>query len=97
MADEGVYKLIISEKAEKQLKELNKKNKKELLNEVKELLKEVIATPMSGRGKPERLKHYGERQVWSRRVNKKDRIVYEIIDDTIEVFLLSVFGHYDDK
>ena len=45
---------------------------------------------------PERLKHY-EGEVWSRRINKKDRLIYEIFDSEVVVFVVSALGHYNDK
>ena len=49
---------------------------------------------MGGLGKPEPLK--GDLTgYWSRRINKKDRLVYRIIDDIIEV--LQCTSHYGDK
>jgi toxin YoeB len=45
---------------------------------------------------PERLKYFTE-EIWSRRINKKDRVIYEIQDQQIIVVLLSALGHYSDK
>lgn len=59
-------------------------------------MKELVEHPREGTGKPEQLK-YQEREIWSRRINQKDRLVYEIIDDKIVVFILQAKGHYDDK
>ena len=48
----------------------------------------------AGEGKPEPLK--GDLSgKWSRRINEKDRLVYEFRDDTIIV--LQCKGHYSDK
>jgi addiction module toxin, txe/yoeB family len=54
-------------------------------------------SPKKGIGKPEALKGYGEREVWSRRINDKHRLVYEIFEQESEVKILTAFGHYDDK
>lgn len=65
----------------------------------KKLLKmilEVSDDPRRGTGHPERLKNR-EGEFWSRRINKKDRLVYEIIEDKIIVIVVSALGHYDDK
>ena len=48
--------------------------------------------PSSGSGKPEPLKHNLE-GAWSRRLNKKDRIVYYFDDDFIGIY--SIGGHYE--
>ena len=61
------------------------------------LLLEMKDTPRKGGGKPEILRHYPGKEVWSRRLDKKNRMVYEIRDSEIIVLVLSVTGHYDDK
>ncbi|MBR1479424.1 MAG: Txe/YoeB family addiction module toxin [Alphaproteobacteria bacterium] len=63
-----------------------------MLSRVVLLLDGVLLDPRTGLGKPERLKHYNSREVWSRRIDKKNRLVYEIRAD--EITILSVFGHY---
>ena len=45
-----------------------------------------------GIGKPEHLKHFGG-NVWSRRINEADRLVYEVFADRIE--FLQARYHYD--
>ena len=51
----------------------------------------IIEEPSKGIGKPEKLK-YELTGLWSRRINHKDRIVYEIVDDTLIV--LQLRDHY---
>lgn len=52
--------------------------------------------PKTGTGHPEQLK--GNRSgLWSRRITKKHRLVYEIHDNKIIVLVLTAYGHYDDK
>lgn len=46
-----------------------------------------------GEGKPEPLTGTGEND-WSRRINQKDRLVYEVMEDRILVKQCK--GHYDD-
>jgi toxin YoeB len=67
---------------------------KRILNKINTFLKEIQRTPFEGTGKPEPLKgtHSGR---WSRRINDKDRLVYEVTDKTIVV--IQCKGHYDDK
>jgi toxin YoeB len=48
-----------------------------------DLMEAVLRDPYSGIGKPEHLKHLGG-NVWSRRLNEADRLVYEVFDDRIE-------------
>ncbi|MEZ4916938.1 MAG: Txe/YoeB family addiction module toxin [Chitinophagales bacterium] len=52
--------------------------------------------PCEGIGKPELLK-YSLKGFWSRRINKKDRIIYKIEDEKVLVYVVSAKGHYFDK
>ena len=38
-----------------------------------------------------------EIETWSHRINDKHRLVYEIDDVENVIFILSAWGHYDDK
>lgn len=51
----------------------------------------VLRDPMQGIGKPEPLKYLGG-NVWSRRINESDRLVYEVFNDRIE--FLQARYHY---
>lgn len=50
-----------------------------------------------GTGKPELLKGFSERKVYSRRIDQKHRLIYEVFEEEKRVELLSAWGHYDDK
>ena len=54
------------------------------------------AHPLIGTGKPEILKGMGG-NVFSREINKKDRLVYEVYEETVVVYVISAEGHYSDK
>lgn len=67
---------------------------KKTLKKINKLLQEVQRNPFSNIGKGEPLKNANP-NTWSRRINKKDRLVYEIRDDG--VLIKQCKGHYDDK
>ena len=69
------------------------KRDKKTLDKINALLKDISRHPFEGIGKPEALS--GEEGMWSRRVNEKDRLVYEIHDGA--VFVRQCKGHYGDK
>ena len=92
----GKYILEISKAAEKDLSLLKRSGQKSDIKKVAELIKELSEHPRSGTGHPEQLRNY-EGEVWSRKVNKKDRLVYEIYEDEIVVVVIQALGHYDDK
>ncbi len=58
---------------------------------VLDLMEAVLREPYRGIGKPEHLKHLGG-NVWSRRINEADRLVYEVFGDRIE--FLQARYHY---
>ena len=50
--------------------------------------------PMQGYGHPEALKHTLS-GLWSRKLSKKDRLIYNFTDESIHIFAIG--GHYGDK
>ena len=63
------------------------------LKKINELLRDIQRMPFQGIGKPEPLN--GELSgMWSRRINEKDRLIYEVINDMIIV--LQCKGHYEE-
>lgn len=58
---------------------------------VMDLMDAVPRDPYEGIGKPEYLKHFGG-DVWSRRINESDRLVYEVFADRVE--FLQARYHY---
>ncbi len=91
-----VYKLIFSKKWEDNIQKHRKSGQKKLLIKIFELLEEIEKTPTSGTGQVEALKGFGERQIFSRRIDKKHRLVYEVFEDEKRVEILSAYGHYEN-
>lgn len=56
-----------------------------------DLMEAALRDPYEGIGKPEHLKHLGG-NVWSRRINEVDRLVYEVFSDRVE--FLQARYHY---
>lgn len=70
-----------------------RQNDKILHKALCKLLKEMLrADPSSGTGKPEPLKH-NLSGLWSRRISRKDRLIYKFDDKYIYIFAIG--GHYD--
>lgn len=60
------------------------------------LLEELMEHPRTGTGRPEPL--VGSNNItYSRRINKKDRLVYDIYDEIVTVLVITAEGHYIDK
>jgi toxin YoeB len=66
---------------------------KRIAKKINEILKDIERNSFEGIGKPEALKH-DLNGYWSRRITEKDRLIYNIADDTI--LIISCKGHYDD-
>ncbi|WP_342083608.1 Txe/YoeB family addiction module toxin [Dyadobacter sp. OTU695] len=90
------YFVTISDKAKKDLSLLYKTGDKALIRRISRLFEELGEHPYDGIGKPEPLKH-DLAGLWSRRIDKKHRLVYQVIDQTITVHVIAAKGHYDDK
>lgn len=91
----NIYEFEFSNEFEKELKKF--KYTPHILKKIDTLFDEIENTPKTGTGKPEPLKGYGVRSVWSRRIDQKHRLTYEIFEDKKIVNFLSCYGHYNDK
>lgn len=91
----GKYSVALSPKAKRDLLLVKKSGDKGTMKKIGKLIDELSEHPLSGIGKPEQLK--GVDNIWSRRIDKKNRLLYTIKEDKILVLVLSVLGHYDDK
>lgn len=92
-----IYQLDYTEVYLEDLQKHKKSGQKKVLIKIKSLIDEIEVHPTRGKGKPEQLKGYGERFVYSRRIDQKHRLVYEIFEEEKKIDILSSFGHYDDR
>jgi len=67
---------------------------KKTLKKINNLLKDIERNGYDGIGHPNPLTG-NLSSFWSRDINNKDRLVYRIKDEAIEI--ISCKGHYDDK
>ena len=68
------------------------KTDKKILNRIHDLLKDISRHPFSGLGKPEPLK-FKYTGFWSRRINKENRLIYQVKDD--EILIAKCRFHYE--
>ncbi len=92
----GQYKVIISERAQKNLLTIQKSGDKASIKKIEKIIAELYVHPETGVGNPEKLK-FELSGLWSRRINQKDRLIYKIEDEIITVTIISALGHYGDK
>lgn len=88
------YSVVFNEFADQHIKQIKKSGDKASLKKLKQILDELENHPKTGIGNPEQLKH-NLSGFWSRRINKKDRLIYEIIEEPENlVVIISALGHY---
>ena len=87
-----MYKVIILDNAEKDLSWFRKNDRAGYIK-CFDLIRDIMNNPRDGIGKPERLRYF-EKEVYSRRVNHKDRIVYTIYESKKQIDISSTRGHY---
>lgn len=92
----GKFNVIISERAKKDLLNIQKSGDKASIKKVDHIISELYDHPETGIGRPEKLK-FELSGYWSRQINKKDRLIYLIEDNIITVTVVSAIGHYTDK
>ena len=90
------YTLAFSKIALEDIEKHKKSGDKSTVKKIEKLLNELTEHPTEGTGQPEMLKH-NLQGLYSRRINKKHRLVYSIKEEIITVHVLSAHSHYGDK
>jgi toxin YoeB len=88
------YKVIVEPKADEDFKKIVKSGDKATIKKLDKILDELAFIPKTGIGNPEPLKHHLT-GFWSRRLNKKDRLIYQIFEEKVVVIVISALGHYE--
>lgn len=91
-----IFEIDFTPQALEDIEKLKKTGNKAILKKIFSLIQELKQHPETGTGKPEKLKHY-QQNIWSRRIDRKHRIVYLIDEKKIIVTILGAYGHYGDK
>jgi len=91
-----IYFVELDEVAETHLEMHIKSGNKILLKKIQKLLKELEEHPERGTGKPKKLK-YQNTEVWVRKIDDRHRMRYVIDKNRAIVYVISLWGHYDDK
>ena len=90
----GKYFVDFKETAKMEIAKIKKSGDLATFKKLEKIIIELSDHPTSGIGNPEQLKH-SLSGYWSRRINKKDRIVYEIIEEPEQlVVVVSALGHF---
>ena len=92
----GKYSIEIASRARKELQLHYKSGNKADIRKIEQIFLELAETPYQGTRDPEQLK-YRMSGYWSRRINKKDRIIYKLYEDKVLVLVVSAIGHCGNK
>lgn len=90
-----MYTIRVSDGVDKVIAKWKKSNPN-LFKKYKKIYKELLEHPKTGLGHPEALRGGGD-ITWSRHITSHDRIIYDIYEEVVEVYILEVEGHYNDK
>jgi toxin YoeB len=90
------YKLVFSKTALNDIEKHKRSGTRSTLKKINKLLNELLEHPTTGTGQPEMLKHELA-GLYSRRINKKHRLIYDIKNQIVTVYVLSAWSHYGDK
>lgn len=90
-----MYEIIWLEEAKADLDFWVKKDQI-IIKRIKLLLENLATTPEYGIGKPEKLKHKFS-GYFSRRINLEHRLIYKVLHDTKQVWIISCKGHYQNN
>ncbi len=92
----GRYTVNFATSADEDLFYWEKIGDKSINKKIEKLFNELKEHPTTGTGNPELLRG-NLAGCWSRRLNGKHRIIYEINEGALTVLVLSLHGHYGDK
>ncbi|SNS81380.1 toxin YoeB [Ekhidna lutea] len=90
------YTLEFSDQALEDIEKHKKAGDQSILKKIQRLLNELMEHPKTGTGQPEMLKHELA-GLYSRRINRKHRLVYAIKERVVTVYVLSAHSLCGDK
>jgi toxin YoeB len=89
------YAIEFSKEAEKSIEKYRKSNPV-AAKKIKQLILELTEHPRTGTGHPEPLTE-GNIITYSRRITKRDRIIYDVYDNILLIMVFKVESHYGEK
>lgn len=90
------YRLELSDNALADIELHKKSGDQSIIKKIQRSLNELRLHPTIGIGQPEKLK-YDLAGFYSRRINRKHRLVYTIKQEMVTVYIVSAWSHYGDK
>lgn len=84
-----MYTIRVSDGVDKVIAKWKKSNPN-LFKKYKKIYKELLEHPKTGLGHPEALRGGGD-ITWSRHITAHDRIIYDIYEEVVEVYIFFIF------
>ena len=92
----GKFRVEVTTETQTHISKHLKSGNQASIKKIAKILEELAENPFEGVGKPEALKHELS-GLWSREINKKDRLLYRVKEEIVTVVVISAMGHYSDK
>ena len=90
----GKFRIKVEDASKNDFDKIYKSGDKATIKKLEKIILELENHPTTGIGNPEPLK-YQLSGFWSRRLNKKDRLIYQIFEEPDNlVVIISALGHY---
>jgi toxin YoeB len=86
--------IIYSDEAQRDIDYWKKTGNKIVQRKIQQLLDAIEENPHDGIGKPEPLRHRFS-GLWSRRINREHRIIYQLLENNQTIKVYSLKGHYE--
>ncbi len=88
-----MYRIRFAETADEDLAFWKTSGQKTVMVKISRLLEDIQQHPLTGLGKPEALR-FNLSGLYSRRIDSKNRLVYDIDEEALVVTIYSLRGHY---
>ncbi|HEY0245661.1 MAG TPA: Txe/YoeB family addiction module toxin [Mucilaginibacter sp.] len=86
--------IIYSDEAQEDIEYWKRSGNKIIQKKIQQLVEAIKENPFDGIGKPEALKH-NLSGLWSRRINREHRIIYQLPENRGIIKIYSLRGHYN--
>ena len=92
----GKFRVEVTELAKLQIAKHIKSGNQASIKKIGKILLELTENALFRCWKTWTIKH-NLSGLWSREINSKDRLIYEVKEDLVIVDVISAMGHYNDK
>ncbi len=90
-----MYNILLTDQAKQDYRKLKSTHNAAYIQRIERMIHQLKESPTVGIGHSEPLKHELS-GYWSRRIDRPNRLVYRIDEDSMTVIVQSLIGHYDD-